>query len=115
MRWMGSAGRVELYATRGGKYSVTFTVYSFGRVRRLRFHGRNGSHDVWATPVFKKVSVPISLPRGRSSLLLTAQPGPERLPDGRLATVYISNWRIKQVSASERKGGRLAPLPAELP
>jgi hypothetical protein len=115
MRWMGSAGRVELYATKAGNYEVAFTVYSYGRARRLRFHGRNGSHDVWSTPVFKKVSSPISLPRGRSSLVLTVQPGPERLPDGRLATVYISNWRLQRVRLIDRQGGRLAPLPPALP
>jgi hypothetical protein len=112
MRWMGGAGKVELYATRPGNYNIAFTAYSFGRPRRLRLQGRNGSHAVEVPPAFHNVSVPVSLPRGRSSLLLTPKPGPESLPDGRRATVYISNWRFEPGRATERKRGRLAPFRA---
>jgi hypothetical protein len=113
MRWMGNAGRVELYATRAGEYNIKFTVYSYGRPRRLRLHGRNGSRTVEAPPAFHNMSVPVSLARGRSSLLLTALPGPESLPDGRRATVYMSNWRFEPASTTEKRG-RLVPLRATL-
>jgi len=110
MRWMDRSGKVELYAAKPGKYDVKFTAYSFGLPRRLRLRGENGSHALQVPPAFREVSVPISVPRGRSTLLLSTQPGSGALPDGRRASVYISNWRFEPARARDRQRRRLVPL-----
>jgi hypothetical protein len=116
MRWMGDAGRIELYAPKAGTHIATFAMASYARPRRVRIEGAGASRVVDVPGNFKTISLPISLPRGRSSLLLTTDPSAEALPDGRLATVYMTNWGFDLAGAgkSERvEGGPLRATPAQ--
>jgi hypothetical protein len=100
MRWMEDAGEVELYSTRGGRYRATFTVASYARPRRLLIRGANGSRSVAAPTAFANSSITLDVPRGRSSLTITADPGPESIPDGRRVTVYMSNWQLERAGST---------------
>jgi hypothetical protein len=112
MRWMADEGRVELLSTRAGDYEATFTVASYGRTRTVRVRGTNGSRSVVAPPKYDSVSIRLSLPRGYSSLTVSADPGSERLPDGRQATVYISNWRLELLLSTEPRSTAPEPVRA---
>jgi hypothetical protein len=96
MRWMDDGGEVELYSKKAGRYGATFTVASYARPRRLLIRGANGARSVAAPTEFARASIPIVVPRGRSTLTITADPGPESLPDGRSVSVYMSNWRLER-------------------
>jgi hypothetical protein len=100
MRWMGSTGEVELYTRTPGLYKATFSLVSYARPRRVRIEGRRGTR-VLAAPLRQTPrSVLLSLPRGRSSVRLTADPGAQPLPDGREASVYLSNWRLSRATGA---------------
>jgi hypothetical protein len=93
-RWLGlDEGRVDLYASRAGTYVARFSVASFGRPRIVRLRGAHGGRR-FVVPQAKTIAVPIRLKAGRSHLLLDARPGPQRIPDGRSVSVYVSNWGI---------------------
>ena len=111
MRWMGSTGTVEMYTTRSGVHTATFSAASYGRSRRIRIEGQSGSRVVRVPGRYANISLSLVLPRGRSSLVLTADPGAESLPDGRRATIYMSNWTLKRRPPVNRKPMPLVPLP----
>lgn len=108
MRWMGSTGEVELYTRTPGLYRTTFTLASYAQPRRVRIEGRRGARVLKAPTRTLPASVLLSLPRGRSLVRLTAVPGAQALPDGRQASVYVSNWRLSGASGAS---GRLAIVP----
>ena len=110
MRWMSNPGRVTLYSKGPGRQKATFTVASYGRPRRLRIQGRLGYRVVLVGSNARRVSLPVSTPRGRSTLVITALPGPQALPDGRQATVYMSNWRLEPLESRSRQTVAAEPL-----
>lgn len=97
MRWMGTKGTVEFYVRRPGSYNATFTVGAYGRARFLDAEGQNGSRSLFVLPNQRTKALVLQLPRGRSRITITAAPQAEALPDGRQATVYMSNWRLDPV------------------
>lgn len=102
MRWMASSGKVELYTRSPGIYRAQFTLASYARLRRVGVEGKRSARVLRVPPRYVAASVQLSLPRGRSSVELTAEPGAEGLPDGRQASVYVSNWRLSR--ATDRAG-----------
>jgi hypothetical protein len=112
MRWMGTSGTVELYTRTGGAYRARFTIASYARSRRVRLEGSRGARVLLAPPRFGTVSILLQLPPGRSSVDLTAEPGAEGLPDGRQATIYMSNWRLYRAAA---ESGRIVLVPRTEP
>lgn len=113
MRWMDSTGKVEFFARRPGTHDVTFAMVSYGRPRQVRIQGAGAARAVEVGGSFKTVSVRLSLPRGRSSLVITTSPGAESLPDGRRATVYMTNWGFDLGGAGERKRAAAWPVRAK--
>ena len=111
MRWMRSTGTVDLFTRRAGVQNATFSVLSYGRSRRIRIEGKSGSRVVDVPTKSATVSVSLSLPRGLSSLALTADPEAEALPDGRQVSVYMSNWSFERVRQEEPGPATLVPLP----
>jgi hypothetical protein len=100
-RWMISpTASVDLYAWRPGTYRATFGIASYGKPRLVRISGQGGAR-VLAVSGPRTVSIPVTLPKGRSRLDLFARPGPQLVPDGRRVTVYISNWRFKPIKRAE--------------
>jgi hypothetical protein len=88
---------------------------SYARPRRVRIEGADGSRVVDVPGNFKTISLPLALPRGRSSLVLTTDPQAEPLPDGRRATVYMTNWGFDLPGAGKSEpvaGEPLRPAPA---
>ena len=114
MRWMGSAGEVELYTRSPGLYRAAFTVVSYAQPRRVRVEGRTGTRVLAAPLRQAPASVLLSLPRGRSSVRLTAEPGAQPLPDGRQASVYLSNWRLSRANAASPRRA-IVPRPEPAP
>ena len=113
MRWMGSTAEVQLYTRSPGLYRARFSVVSYAQPRRLRVDGRRGTRVLAAPLRQASASVLLSLPRGRSSVRLTAEPGAQPLPDGRQASVYLSNWRLSSAAgASEHRAVVALPEPA---
>lgn len=97
-RWMiASEADVMIYAWRAGTYDAEFLLSSYGRPRIVQVSGRNSS-EFFGVSAPKLVKVRVQLPRGHSTLRLSARPGPERVPDGRSVTVYVSNWRFSPTS-----------------
>ncbi|MBA2567924.1 MAG: hypothetical protein H0V11_01110 [Actinobacteria bacterium] len=110
-RWMiASDADVLIYTWRPGTYEAEFLLSSYGRARVVRVRGRNSS-ELFGVGAPRRVKVRVRLPRGHSILRLSARPGPERVPDGRSVTVYVSNWRF--VPASRRGPGVLEPFAGE--
>ncbi len=94
-RWMGAAGEMIFYATRSGVYRATFDVASFGQRRLLNMQG--ATHTASMSIASNAVALAVRLPGGFSRLRFGATPGPQRLPDGRLATMYMTNWSLARV------------------
>jgi hypothetical protein len=115
MRWMGTTGTIELYARSSGVHRATFTALSYGRPRQLRIDGRGDSRRLRVPPRFADFALSLFLPRGRSSLVLTSNPEAEALPDGRQATMYMSNWTLKRVAPTRQAPEPLVPLPQSTP
>jgi hypothetical protein len=110
MRWMGTTGTVELYARASGLHRAMFTAASYAQPRRIRIEGRGASRTVRVPPRFARFSLSLLLPRGRSSLVLTSDPGVQPLPDGRQATIYMSNWTLKRIAPTSEEPTPLVPL-----
>jgi hypothetical protein len=110
MRWMGSTGTVELYTRRSGVQNARFSALSYGRPRRVRIEGQGRARVIDVPTGPANFSISLVLPRGRSSLALTTDPGAEGLPDGRQATVYMSNWRLERQRQTTREPDPLVPL-----
>ena len=111
-RWMSARNAaVDLFASQPGTYEARFKVNSFGHTRLLRVAGRNGKRG-WIVPTgIKSVSLRFKLPAGWSSFRVETTPGPEPLPDGRTASVYMTNWQMTQARAGRRDERRaLTPL-----
>ena len=113
MRWMANDARVTLYSATAGQKNVAFTVASYGRPRRLRIEGAAGHRVIYVGPNPRRVSFPISAPRGASALRLTAFPGPEVVPDGRAVTLYMSNWHVENRARVARSPIVATPLHAK--
>ena len=113
MRWMSGTGTVEFYALKGGRVQATFSVLSYGRPRRLRIEGLNRSPVIDVPTGPARFSLSLSLPRGLSSLLVSAEPGPEGIPDGRIVSVYMSNWNVSRVRTTKRRPASLVPRRVE--
>jgi hypothetical protein len=93
-RWMiAPEAPVLLYAWKAGTYKARFDLASYGRPRTVRIEG-DGPTRAFGVAGTRQVSVTLRLPRGRSQIRLRAQPGPQKVPDGRLVTVYVSNLRF---------------------
>jgi hypothetical protein len=114
-RWMTESGTVEVWARRPGRYLAEFQAGSYARPRTLRIRGRNGSRELLISPEMKRVSVPVWVPAGRSSLTLDTAPGAEEIPDGREVTVYVSNWRIEPRRGGESTSTGLVLRPFRAP
>jgi hypothetical protein len=94
-RWMiEPEATVDLYAWRAGTYRVRFQIASYGRPRVVGVAGQGESSRVFGVLAPRVVTFPVTLPRGRSRIELSARPGPEPVPDGRRVTVYVSNWQF---------------------
>lgn len=100
--WMGDTGSITLFARRAGRYEATFTVASYGRERTLRIRG---AKEQWQRAgVRGRITLQVELPEGFSRLAMQASPGPQSLPDGRSAALYVDNWLLTQSDA--RADGR---------
>jgi hypothetical protein len=110
MRWMGSTGTIDLFTRRAGVQNATFSAVSYGRPRRVRIEGQGGSRVIEVPTGQANFSLSLALPRGRSSLFLRADRGAEGLPDGRQATVYMSNWRLERSRPTSGGLDTLVPL-----
>jgi hypothetical protein len=93
-RWMIAADAdVEISAGRAGTYLARFKLTSYARPRLIRVAGSNTSR-MFTVLNPQTLTVPVRVPSGRSFLRLSSRPGPERVPDGRDVTVYVSNWEF---------------------
>jgi hypothetical protein len=102
-RWMiEPTASIDLYAWRPGTYRATFDVASYGVPRVVRFTGDRSSKGVVVSGP-RRVTLPVTLPRGHSRIELSTDPGPQPVPDGREVSVYLSNWRF---APSNGEGGR---------
>jgi hypothetical protein len=108
-RWMiEPEATVDLYAWRPGTYRVRFQIASYGRARLVQIGG-GGSSRAFVVLAPRYVSIPVRLPRGHSSIALSARPGPEQVPDGRRVTVYVSNWQF--LPLNRRAGAPIEAVP----
>ncbi len=108
-RWMiSSEASIDLYAWRAGTYRATFLIGSYGVPRVVRFSGEGQTRAVGVSAT-RAVTLPVSLPSGHSRIDVTANPGPQVAPDGRLVTVYISNWRFTQAEGTTGEVLRAIP------
>jgi hypothetical protein len=110
-RWLlEKDGTIEMYARRTGLYRATIGMVSYGRQRVIWIEGTGRSRRLIATPVSAHRSLLLRVPAGQSTLTVKTRPGPERIPDGRSASVYMSNWQVESVPPSR---ARFAPVAAE--
>jgi hypothetical protein len=101
-RWLlEKDGTIELYAPRGGVYRARIGVVSYGRSRTVRIEGEGVFRLFVARPDGGDVSLLLRVPAGRSSLTVETRPGPERVPDGRRVSVYMSNWQFVRARLAE--------------
>lgn len=111
-RWMGADGVVTLYATRAGTYRATFAVSSYGPARAVTFRG-TGATTV--TVSSERVTIGVTLPKGFSRITVTTDPGPQALPDGRMATIYMGNWALRRLTGGGSPGPVVAAAPEPPP
>jgi hypothetical protein len=94
-RWLlENDGTIEIYARRAGLYRARFGMVSYARPRVVRIEGGRGSRLLVAPPAGADFSLVLQVPAGKSTLTVTASPGPELIPDGRSVSVYMSNWQL---------------------
>jgi hypothetical protein len=106
-RWMvEKTGSIKFYAPRSGTYLAEFFASSYAQPRLLRLDGQTSS--IARHVASGRVEVPVSLPRGLSALSITTAPGPERLPDGRSASIYFSNWTFRPIRGERVRTLQLA-------
>ena len=106
-RWMARDGKVVLYATEPGLYKAIFDMASYGVKRTVNIVGSQSALRL--SVAANHVVLDLLLPRGFSELELTASPGTQLLPDGRAATIYVSNWNIvrRVTGKGEESGDRI--------
>jgi hypothetical protein len=94
-RWLlKNDGTIEMYARRAGLYRARIGMVSYGRPRTVWIVGGRGSRRFVAPPGGADFSVLLHVPAGQSTLTVKTRPGPERIPDGRSVSVYMSNWQF---------------------
>ena len=94
-RWLlENDGTIEMYARRAGLYRARIGMVSYGRPRTVWIEGGRGSRRFVAPPGGADFSLLLHVPAGQSTLTVKTRPGPERIPDGRSVSVYMSNWRF---------------------
>jgi hypothetical protein len=115
-QWMNTQRAiVEIIAPEAGRYLVHFEAQSYQVPRRLVIHGVDSS---WALEVENTTDaedffIPVEVPKGRSTFELTSEPGPTQAapPDGRLVSVYVSNWLFEPMSGPLANAEPLKPRP----
>jgi hypothetical protein len=109
-RWLlAKDGTIEMYARKAGLFRARIGVNSFSRPRTVWIKGEGGARRFVVLPSRADVSLLLRVPAGRSTLTVETSPGPERIPDGRSASVYMSNWQFARArSARARKRGAVA-------
>jgi hypothetical protein len=112
-RWMGSDGVVTFYATQPGTYRAEFPVQSWEQERAVRFRGSNSTTVTLLAS--QSVNLVVALPKGFSQVMVTTDPGPQSLPDGRMATIYMGNWRLRRLATRARLGPIVAAVPQAPP
>ena len=111
-RWLNADnGVVDMYAPRAGLYLARFQISSYGRRRAVKLDGRRGT-KLFSLAAPRTISLPLRLPRGRSHVVLSTQPGPEPIPDGRHVSVYVANWQFQPLRG---RGAPLEPFPGGAP
>ena len=99
-RWLTEReGVIAFYTRRPGRYVARFDVSSYARPRVLRL--RQGGSLFVREVTSQTLAIPIILPRGRSAIRVATDPGPERIPDGREVSVYVSNWTFAGVGVRQ--------------
>jgi hypothetical protein len=98
-RWLVEpTGRVELFARRSGTYRARVVLTSYGRPRLVAVKGRNRSRFFGVPAGARAVQFALRMRAGRSFVTLSTRPGPQPAPDGRLVSVYVSNWDFDRQS-----------------
>lgn len=111
-RWMGADGLVTLYATVAGTYRAEFPVSSYGPQRAVTFTGTDAATVTLSS---QKVVLSVTLPKGFSHVTVTTDPGPQALPDGRMATIYMGNWRLERLTGGGSAGPAVTAAPEAPP
>jgi hypothetical protein len=102
-RWLlEKDGTIEIYARRTGLYRARIGVVSYGRPRLMWIEGSGRPHRFIARPLSSHFSLLLRVPAGHSALTVETRPGPEPLPDGRSASVYMSNWQVARARPTRR-------------
>ena len=108
-RWlMQREGWIAFYSERSGSYSARFVATSYARPRALQI--ADGLSSVTRTVETTRLKLPVAVPRGRSRVSVTTDPGPEPIPDGRTVSVYVSNWSFVPLPPGHQ-GARIAATP----
>jgi hypothetical protein len=111
-RWLlADDGKIDIYARRAGLYKATIKVVSYGRPRTVLIEGAGRPRRFVAPPGGADVSLLLRVPAGQSTLTVETRPGPERIPDGRSVSVYMSNWQF--APAPPARAGSPRPVAAE--
>lgn len=115
-QWMSAPdGIVEIIAPQAGRYTVHFQAESFEVPRRLVIRGLNSSWalEVENTQSAQEFFVPVEVPKGRSTFVVTIEPGPTQAPapDPRQVGVFMSNWLFEPLADAFAGVEPLRPLP----
>lgn len=97
-RWLTGDGEMTFYAREPGAFQADFSVSSYGDPRTISFGAGPTARRL--TVGSRRLTVTVALPKGFSRLRVATTPGPEALPDGRIASIYMTNWRLRRVAGT---------------
>lgn len=96
MHWLSEpTGRVNLWAPSATTVRVVFDAASWSIPRRAVITGTSAGGCAFTAAGPAPREFVVRLPAGFSALDVTTQPGPGRLPDGRPASLYMSDWSVR--------------------
>jgi hypothetical protein len=111
-RWLlENDGTIEMYARKAGLYRARIGMVSYGQPRTVWIEGGRGSRRFVAPPGGADFSLLLHVPAGQSTLTVKTRPGPERIPDGRSVSIYMSNWQFAR--ARPARAGSPRPVVVE--
>ncbi|WP_217914368.1 oligosaccharide flippase family protein [Miltoncostaea marina] len=94
MQWsVADRGEIIVVAPEPGLYRATFQVGSYGPARSVAVAGATGARTIRAGAIEPRELL-LRLPRGRSRIGWSTDPGPQPIPDGRSVGITMSGWTV---------------------
>jgi hypothetical protein len=93
-RWMTGDGEITFYSRSASVFKASFGITSYGVPRTVTLGDGPTARRLSVTS--QRFDIPVSLPAGFSRLPISTTPGPQLLTDGRIASIYVTNWALRR-------------------